>query len=143
MSKVFTFVTITVCLFAILTVTNIATNSSTSQLLQALAFDDPSGIQTADFYSIFFSPSGLIAIVGLLGGIVASLIRGGTWYWMAILGLMGTIAGWVVGDMYSIFWQSSQALAIFPWMGQGLKVIFVTWVAGFIISIVSYIGGSD
>lgn len=142
MSKVFTYVSVMVGVFAMLTIFNLA-GSTTSQLLEALSWDNPQDLKSFDFFSLLYSPAGLVAVIGALGGIVASLFRGQSWFWMIIAGFVGVLAGWMVGDMYSVMWQSSEALAVFPWMGEAIKVVFVVWIAGFLIALISFWGGSD
>lgn len=143
MSKVFTFVTILVGLMAMLTLFGFQ-DSATSQLLKAVSFNNPEDLKSWDFYTTLFDTNaGIIAALLATAAITIGVLGRGFSVEPLIVGFVAGLAGWIIGDMYTVIASASNFGTEFAFIGLAVKVIFVVFVAGFLISIVEWWRGVD
>lgn len=143
MSKVFTFVTIILGIFAMFSLFGIA-DSSTSQLLRALSWDNPDTLKGFDFFALLFSnTAGVIATISGVGAIIVGLFTRQSTESLLLAGFVSLLAGWVVGDMYFIISNATTQAASFPFIGSLVKVYFFVFIGSFIIAMIEFWRGAD
>lgn len=144
MAKVFTFFTIILGIFAMFAIFGVG-DSNTSQLLRTISFDNPEDLKAFDLFSLIFSnTSGVIATISAAGAIIVGLFTRQSTESILLAGFASVLAGWIVGDMYTII-ANSEAMysSTFPFFSKIVKTYFVVFIGGFIISIIEWWRGTD
>lgn len=143
MAKVMTFVMFIVGLFGILTVLGIE-GSTSSQLLQALAFGNPENLRTFDLFALVFgSAAGIIATISAVGGIIVGVFRSYTPIPFILASFTSLVAGWIIGDFVSLMLYINTVAGDATWVSAPIKIILIMLISGAIIALVSWWQGGD
>jgi len=143
MSKVMTFGMILFGLLAMFSIFGLA-DTSMSQLLQVVAFDNPEDLKGFDLFKILFdSTAGIIATLTALGTIIIGLYTRDSPAVILTAGFTSLLAGWIVGDTISLISSFDAIGSEFSFIVPVIKTILLGLLLGFIISIVQWWKGSD
>jgi len=142
MSKTFTILTIVLGVMAMFAMFGI-TDSSTSQLLRVLSFDSIEDLKQFDFFKLVFGTAGVIALLGAASAVTIGLFSRTSYDSIIIAGFVGLLAGWIIGDMYSLIATAQTWGTEFPFFAQLIKLYWVVFIGVTLITLIQFWRGAD
>lgn len=114
-------------------------DGNTSQLLNAVGYNSPSGFDVSSLMGAIFN---IWTLSGAAVGIVVGFFSYRVFESVLVAGIAGSITGWVSGDMLSIFNALNVISTDFIFVASVLKLLLFALLIGFAISMISWWRGT-